>query len=138
MDTFGDRLRSLRLQQNLRQQDLAKHLRISKSTVGMYERGEREPSLSTLHQIAGFFHVSTDYLLARKDSDSSNASATDHEGKDAACAKKSCNLKEILEKDDLYWGKVPFTNKERSAVRELMQTMVSERSSKYAGRSEDE
>ena len=39
---------------------------LSKNIIGMYERGEKEPSLKTLIKIADFFEVSTDYLLGRK------------------------------------------------------------------------
>ena len=39
---------------------------LSKNIIGMYERGEKEPSLKTLIEIADFFEVSTDYLLGRQ------------------------------------------------------------------------
>ena len=34
--------------------------------IGKYERGEKEPSIRTLVEIADFFEVSTDYLLGRQ------------------------------------------------------------------------
>lgn len=39
---------------------------LSKNMIGMYERGEKEPSLSVLIEISDFFEVSTDYLLGRQ------------------------------------------------------------------------
>lgn len=36
---------------------------LSKSMIGKYERGEREPLASSLLKIADFFEVSVDYLL---------------------------------------------------------------------------
>lgn len=62
-ETFCQRLKLLRLLNNMQQKDVAKSLGIKPSTYGMYERGEREPSLYTLYQIADFFNVSADYLL---------------------------------------------------------------------------
>lgn len=38
---------------------------LSKNIISRYERGEREPSASSLIKIADFFEVSTDYLLGR-------------------------------------------------------------------------
>ena len=66
MSKFNEVLRSLRNSAQLSQQELANDLKISKSSVNMYERGEREPGLETLEKIADFFNVSMDYLLGRK------------------------------------------------------------------------
>lgn len=63
MTNLGKRLRYLRLQKNLTQQQLGKIINISTSTIGMYERGEREPSYRTLIDLASYFQVSIDYLL---------------------------------------------------------------------------
>lgn len=40
---------------------------ISRSTIGMYETGAREPDFETLEKIADFFNVDIDYLLGRTD-----------------------------------------------------------------------
>lgn len=67
MVQFGDRLRTLRTDKGLSQMDFAKQIRISKSSVNMYERGEREPSFETLEVIADYFNVDMDYLLGKSD-----------------------------------------------------------------------
>ena len=59
----GNKLKSLRENQGLLQKDLSNILHISTSTIGMYEQGRREPDNTTLKKIAGYFGVSTDYLL---------------------------------------------------------------------------
>ena len=64
---FKDELRSLRLQDGLSQAELAKHLKISRSAVSMYESGLREPDFETLEVIADFFNVNMDRLLPKKD-----------------------------------------------------------------------
>ena len=66
MSNFSVRFKALRAEQKLSQQELANILKISKSSVNMYERGEREPSLETLESIADFFHVDLDDLMGRK------------------------------------------------------------------------
>lgn len=65
MGTFGQRLRELRKQRGISQNELSKHIGVSKSSVNMYERGEREPGFETLEAIADFFNVNMDYLLGR-------------------------------------------------------------------------
>ena len=67
MAKFGERLRHLRTLKELSQMDLAKQLKISKSSVNMYERCEREPSLEMLEKIADFFNVDLDYLLGKSE-----------------------------------------------------------------------
>lgn len=67
MVIFGERLRALRTEKGLSQMDFAKQIRISKSSVNMYERGEREPSFETLETIADYFNVDLDYLLGKSD-----------------------------------------------------------------------
>lgn len=65
MGDFQKMLKSLRTSKGLTQDELAKILKISRSTVGMYESGAREPDYETLESIADFFNVDIDYLLGR-------------------------------------------------------------------------
>ncbi len=65
MDGFAQRLKALRREKGLSQQALSEQLAVSKSSVNMYERGEREPGFATLHALAAFFEVDLDYLLGR-------------------------------------------------------------------------
>lgn len=64
---FADRLRSLRQDNALTQQDIAQVLDVSKSSINMYERGQREPNLELLEAIADYFNVDMDYLIGRSD-----------------------------------------------------------------------
>lgn len=63
MILFGQILRTLREDKNLKQSDLASLLNISPSAYGFYEQGKREPSLDALIKLAKFFNVSIDYML---------------------------------------------------------------------------
>ena len=60
---FGTRLKNLRKQAGLTQQQLAIQLGITKSVVSFYELQERSPSPEVLIKLASIFHVSADYLL---------------------------------------------------------------------------
>ena len=63
---LGERICLLRRRQGWSQAELAKRLRISPSTVGMYEQGRREPSLEGAVELSRAFGVSVDYLLTGK------------------------------------------------------------------------
>ncbi len=62
-NSFGNRVKELRLRAGLTQAQLADKLNISSSTVGMYEQGRREPDNNTLTKICSELRVSVDYLL---------------------------------------------------------------------------
>ena len=62
MNNFSDMLKYLRKREGLTQQELAKKLDISKSTVSMYENGNREPDFETLETIADFFNQKSTLL----------------------------------------------------------------------------
>lgn len=70
MGSFGSTLRKLRVNIGISQNELSKFIGISKSSINMYERGEREPNFETLEAIADFFNVDMDYLLGRDSADS--------------------------------------------------------------------
>jgi len=60
---FSKTLRTLRTNAALSQQDLANSIGISKSSINMYERGEREPCFKNLYKLATYFNVDMNYLL---------------------------------------------------------------------------
>lgn len=60
---LGARIAALRRQAGMNQAELARRLKISPSTVGMYEQGRREPSADMLVVMAQVLGVSVDYLL---------------------------------------------------------------------------
>lgn len=63
MIDFGNRLKTLRQQQNLTQAQLAEKLGLTKSVISAYETGLRMPSYDVLISISRIFRVTTDYLL---------------------------------------------------------------------------
>lgn len=60
-----DRLKELRKEKGLKQQELADEINVSKSAIGMYELGKRLPPSDVLEKLADFFGVTSDYLLGR-------------------------------------------------------------------------
>ena len=79
MSGFSDRFKELRKEHRLTQQGLADRLGTSKSSVNMYERGEREPGIQTLEAIADFFNVDMDYLIGKSDIPNRTAAETPSE-----------------------------------------------------------
>jgi transcriptional regulator with XRE-family HTH domain len=67
MDTFGDRLRALRLSKGLSLRDLADICETSKSAIHMYEVNKRNPKIETLEALSDTFNVDIDYLLCKTD-----------------------------------------------------------------------
>lgn len=63
MVDFGRRLKELRTQAGLTQQQLGDMLGLSKTVVSYYELHTRTPSPDVLVRLAAVFHVSSDYLL---------------------------------------------------------------------------
>ena len=68
MGDFPNIFKHIREKSGLTQQQLADKLGISRSAVGMYEKGEREPNFETLELIADTFNVDMNYLLGKKPS----------------------------------------------------------------------
>lgn len=62
---FPDVLKQLRKERNLTQDELAKNVKVNRSTLGMYESGRREPNYETLEIFADYFNVPIDKLLGR-------------------------------------------------------------------------
>jgi len=67
MNSFGNRLRILRLEKKLNGIELGKIFNFSKSTISSWENETREPPHKILKDFAKFFDVSLDYLLGTSD-----------------------------------------------------------------------
>lgn len=65
MITFGERLKELRKQKKLTQQQLADIFYLNKSSISRYENNGQMPENEILQKLADFFEVSIDYLLGR-------------------------------------------------------------------------
>ena len=65
MANFGSILKNLRTSRGITQGELATMLDVSRSTVGLYETGGREPDFEAMEAIADIFNVDMDYLMGR-------------------------------------------------------------------------
>lgn len=64
---FGSRLKDLRNERKLTQDDLGKLLNVSGKTIGTWERDSRQPNIESINKLASIFGVTTDYLLGNSD-----------------------------------------------------------------------
>ena len=65
--SFAKNLRILRKQRKLTQEQLAKELGVSTSSVSMYENGKREADYETLEVIADYFNIDMNTLLGKSE-----------------------------------------------------------------------
>ena len=70
---MGEKLKTLRLNRNLTQKQIADRIGLAISAISSYESGMRYPSYETLIKLARIFHVSADYLLGLTDVKSADA-----------------------------------------------------------------
>ena len=66
--SFNETLKKLRIEKKLTQEELAQATGLSRSAIGMYESGSREPNFETLEILADFFNVDMNTLLDRSQS----------------------------------------------------------------------
>jgi transcriptional regulator with XRE-family HTH domain len=60
---MGERLRVLRLRRKISQEEVARHIGITRSAYSHYEINNRQPVYETLIKLADFFDVSLDYII---------------------------------------------------------------------------
>lgn len=66
-EELGLRIRTMRKSRQMTQEDLAKAIGQSASSITMYETGRREPDLETLESLADVFNVPLASLVTDKD-----------------------------------------------------------------------
>ncbi|WP_142413098.1 helix-turn-helix domain-containing protein [Hathewaya massiliensis] len=65
--TFGDKLKQLRDEKNITQQELADILKVGRPTIAGYETKGKQPDYDKLIILSNYFNVSIDYLLGKTD-----------------------------------------------------------------------
>lgn len=71
---FNAILKSLRINKHMTQQELAKHLGISRATVAGYETKGKQPDYDKLIALSKLFNVSVDYLIGNTSKSSNHHS----------------------------------------------------------------
>ncbi|RJS59177.1 hypothetical protein CJ483_03100 [Bacillus sp. PK3_68] len=64
---YGERLKKLRNERGISQQEFADRLKINRSTYARYELGKTQPDFETLQKIADYYSVTIDFILGRSD-----------------------------------------------------------------------
>ena len=64
---IGEKIRELRLEQGVKQCELAAIIHVAPNTLSQFENEKANPSYEVLTALADFFEVSVDYLLGRAD-----------------------------------------------------------------------
>lgn len=102
MSSFGKRIRTLRKSNKLTQKQLAEKLNLAESTIGMYERDERQPSFTITNNLADFFGVEVDFLLGRNE-DQQEANPIEVMGKTVSLSNEEYKVfQEILKSPALF------------------------------------
>ena len=90
---LSTRLKELREDLHLRQDQVAQLMGVNKNAISTYENGTREPSLGMLVRLATLYRVSTDYLLGK-----TNNRTVDLSGLSEQEEKIICQLVEMMTK----------------------------------------
>lgn len=79
---YFPRLKDLRVDMDLRQEDVAAYLGIKQTVYSRYERGYQTIPVEHLLRLADLYHASTDYMLGRTNVISPQRPAADWPGRD--------------------------------------------------------
>lgn len=60
------KLRELRIEKGVSQEEVADALNVKNYTIGNWERNRAEPNMSAIIELANYFGCTTDYLLGRE------------------------------------------------------------------------
>lgn len=64
---FAERLKTLRKEKGIRQEQLALSLGVTQRKISYWETGQTEPDLLSILKISEYFGVTCDYLLGKTD-----------------------------------------------------------------------
>ena len=63
LHVLAERLKALRTEKGVGQNELAKELELSNASISYWENAKQEPSASAIFKLSQYFDVSSDYLL---------------------------------------------------------------------------
>jgi len=66
---FGEKLKSIRIEQSLLQKDIAEELNVSRETVSYWERGIKEPNIEKILKLCSVLKTTPNFLLDYDDND---------------------------------------------------------------------
>jgi len=108
---FPERLKLLRTEKRISQSLLATHLGVTQQAIARWEKGETEPDINTIQNLASFFDVSIDYLLGRTDVRNPNNKSDEDFPEDVKVLMRSVSK---------------LTDKQKEIVKRLVQEFINE------------
>lgn len=114
------RLRYLRKEKKLTQDEVAKIIGIKRAGYSSYETGRVEPSNEVLSKLADFYDTTIDYIMMRTD-ERSRTKGTKYDE-----VRKSSNLKKIIKETALTWDGEPITADQVDALIAFYETLTRE------------
>ena len=67
MESFAHRLKELREEKGVTQQEIGSLVNMSKMAISHWEKGHSEPSIAQLIVLSNYFEVTVDYLIGKTD-----------------------------------------------------------------------
>lgn len=74
-ETFGSRLKQLRIEKGITQDELGAVINVKKATVSKYEKNALEVNYATAKALSVFFNVTIDYLMCTDNDDADTVEA---------------------------------------------------------------
>lgn len=84
MKTMGTRLKELRMNAGYTGEEVGRMLQVSKSAISMWEKDLRSPSADLIERFADIYGVSTDYIIAGRESNAPKGYYHDQEAAEYA------------------------------------------------------
>ena len=97
--SLGERIKQVRTEKEMTQEELGKLLNVVKSTVSQYESDKSTPDAGIISKIADIFAVSTDFLLCRTNHHSYSQTQFPHKEEDIPLTEKDLDYIEKLLKE---------------------------------------
>lgn len=114
---FSNRLRQLRKQLKLSQEELAKRINTTKGTISNYENEYSTPSNDVLIDLATVLDTTTDFLLGR--TDDVNSGDSNHPNNPN---EEDEQLKDFMKDLTVWYHNEPEAEKDLEVFRRIMQT----------------
>lgn len=112
MSILARRIAEQRKKKKLSQTKFAEKFGVGRSTIAMWETGDREPDLDTIQKLANFFGVTTDYLLGLSDDPD-------------PISKDETDIKKILEqKEKAHFEGHELTEEERKFISDMIRLAI--------------
>lgn len=105
-----NRIKQLREELNLNQEDLGKVIGVTSQAIGLYENEKRKLDTETAAIIADYFNVSIDYLMCKTDTRTKQDNFTDLLG--------------LIEAGFTKDNYIPPTEKQKEQIKTILETIL--------------